>query len=133
LTRPGRTLSVSRAIHGETRDDMKPPHAIPTAQPMLPDGPAGRISPWRIDRLIHRACLACGSDRSEGNCARPGRIGVAPCLDCGMARRVVWLVPGRGAVGLDPAYLLSHVVHLAAVGLYVFAVLRPRRPAPDLA
>lgn len=44
----------------------------------------GRIPPWGLDRLVHRACPVCGADRPDGVCARPDGLVVAQCLECGM-------------------------------------------------
>ena len=57
---------------------------IPTLPLMPKDVPAGRIPPWGLDRLVHRACPVCGADRTEGICSRPDQLVVTRCLDCGM-------------------------------------------------
>ena len=63
---------------------MSATKTIPTLPLMPPELPIGRVPPWRLDCLVHRACPVCGADRTEGICTRPDRLVVARCLECGM-------------------------------------------------
>src|SRR5215472_2969616 len=63
---------------------MSASKTIPVLPLMPPEVPIGRIPPWSMDRLVHRACPACGADLTEGVCTRPDRLLVARCRECGM-------------------------------------------------
>jgi 2-polyprenyl-3-methyl-5-hydroxy-6-metoxy-1,4-benzoquinol methylase len=58
---------------------------VPSLPPLPQEVFAGRIPPIRLDRLTHRACPVCGADRAQPLCARPDRLVVARCADCGMS------------------------------------------------
>lgn len=51
----------------------------------LPDTvPAGRIPPWHLDRLVHRACPVCDEDSPLPLCRRPDKLQAGRCPECGM-------------------------------------------------
>lgn len=62
--------------------DLSPSKAIPILPPMSPDVSVGRVPPWGLDRLVHRACPICGADRPEDVCLRPDGLLVSRCLEC---------------------------------------------------